>query len=201
VVECITETGGEICFVPNGSPYWRDRPNGLNIAVARVVESGLRSSIQYGRRQDELIFDRRLVRTECRPLRSRSSFGIFRNRRDHRQWVRENGTWRCLSLARIAMIEEADTKATYAACVLGFARLRQQERVPGVVSALRRIDSALCAAMAVDALGRARVARRDAALSLHLAGTRWRTPPRREGARIRYDNRADSATREGSRSA
>src|SRR6266540_4379178 len=25
VVECVTETGGEILLVPNGSPYWRDK--------------------------------------------------------------------------------------------------------------------------------------------------------------------------------
>src|ERR1700752_3043413 len=42
VVECIAETGGEILLVPNGSPYWRDKTQvRLNIAVARVVESGL----------------------------------------------------------------------------------------------------------------------------------------------------------------
>src|SRR5204863_162302 len=42
VVECLTETGGEILLVPNGSPYHRDKTQvRLNIAVARVVESGL----------------------------------------------------------------------------------------------------------------------------------------------------------------
>ena len=42
IVECIAETGGEILLVPNGSPYWRDKTaTRLNIAVARVVESGL----------------------------------------------------------------------------------------------------------------------------------------------------------------
>src|SRR5258707_12897483 len=42
VVECVSETGGEILLVPNGSPYWRGKTeHRLNIAVARVVESGL----------------------------------------------------------------------------------------------------------------------------------------------------------------
>src|ERR1043165_3831158 len=40
VVECLSETGGEILLVPNGSPYWRGKTeHRLNIAVARVVES------------------------------------------------------------------------------------------------------------------------------------------------------------------
>jgi NAD+ synthase len=42
VVECLSETGGEILLVPNGSPYWHGKTeHRLNIAVARVVESGL----------------------------------------------------------------------------------------------------------------------------------------------------------------
>ena len=53
------ETGGEILLVPNGSPYWRDKTEvRLNIAVARVVESGLPLVYlnQVGG-QDELVFD------------------------------------------------------------------------------------------------------------------------------------------------
>src|SRR5947209_13242435 len=42
VVECLSETGAEILLVPNGSPYWRDKTDvRLNLAVARVTESGL----------------------------------------------------------------------------------------------------------------------------------------------------------------
>src|SRR5215471_16724629 len=41
-VECITETGGEILLVPNGSPYRRGVVvERLNVAVARVVEAHL----------------------------------------------------------------------------------------------------------------------------------------------------------------
>ena len=59
VVECLAETGGEILLVPNGSPYWRGKTeHRLNIAVARVVESGL--PLVYLNMlggQDELVFD------------------------------------------------------------------------------------------------------------------------------------------------
>src|SRR6202012_5249991 len=59
VVECVAETGGEILLVPNGSPYWRGKTEErLNIAVSRVVESGLPLIYlnQVGG-QDELVFD------------------------------------------------------------------------------------------------------------------------------------------------
>src|SRR2546430_4763918 len=42
VVECLAETGAELLIVPNGSPYSRDKDElRLNIAVARVTESGV----------------------------------------------------------------------------------------------------------------------------------------------------------------
>src|SRR5712691_2935257 len=59
VVECLAETGAELLVVPNGSPYSRDKDEvRLNIAVARVTESGvpLIYANQVGG-QDELVFD------------------------------------------------------------------------------------------------------------------------------------------------
>src|SRR5215467_4958510 len=58
-VECISETGGEILLVPNGSPYWRGKTDErLSVAVARVRESKLPLIYlnQIGG-QDELVFD------------------------------------------------------------------------------------------------------------------------------------------------
>ena len=59
VVECLSETGSEILLVPNGSPYWRGKTeHRLNIAVARVVESGLPLIyLNMTGGQDELVFD------------------------------------------------------------------------------------------------------------------------------------------------
>ena len=59
VVECLSETGSEILLVPNGSPYWRGKTeHRLNIAVARVVESGLPLIyLNMVGGQDELVFD------------------------------------------------------------------------------------------------------------------------------------------------
>jgi len=43
VVECLAETGTEILISPNGSPFDWSKPDvRMNIAVSRVVESGLR---------------------------------------------------------------------------------------------------------------------------------------------------------------
>src|ERR671935_1137976 len=59
VVECLAETGAELMIVPNGSPYSRDKDElRLNIAVARVTESGVPLIYvnQIGG-QDELVFD------------------------------------------------------------------------------------------------------------------------------------------------
>jgi len=91
VVECIAETGGEILLVPNGSPYWRDKTaTRLNIAVARVVESGLPLVyLNMVGGQDELVFDGRLVRTECRPLVRIPASGVSRDRRDDAMGARE----------------------------------------------------------------------------------------------------------------
>src|ERR1700704_2530089 len=58
VVECLSETGAEILISPNGSPFdWTKPDVRMNIAVARVVESGLPLIYvnQVGG-QDELVF-------------------------------------------------------------------------------------------------------------------------------------------------
>ncbi len=58
-VECISETGGEILLVPNGSPYRRSViDERLNVAVARVKDAGL--PLVYVNQvggQDELVFE------------------------------------------------------------------------------------------------------------------------------------------------
>src|SRR5690349_2255832 len=157
VVECISETGGEILLVPNGSPYWRDKTaTRLNIAVARVVESGLPLVyLNMVGGQDELVFDGASF-----GLNADRSFAFqlpaFRETVVTTQWVRQNGAWQCLP-GENALIEEGD-QADYEACVLGLRDYVDKNGFKGVVFGLSGgIDSALCAAMAVDALGPRRV--------------------------------------------
>ncbi|CAN1512134.1 NAD synthetase [Rhabdaerophilaceae bacterium] len=157
VVECLAETGAEILLVPNGSPYQRLKNDiRVNIAVSRVAESGL--ALVYLNQvggQDELVFDG-------------ASFGLnpgsglafqmpaFAEALAVITLERERGQWRILP-GDTALLDEGD-KADYAACVLGLRDYVNKNRFPGVVLGLSGgIDSAICAAMATDALGPERV--------------------------------------------
>ena len=157
VVECLSETGGEILLVPNGSPYWRGKTeHRLNIAVARVVESGLPLIyLNMVGGQDELVFDgASFVLNADRGVAAQ--LPGFREALAITRWRREGGTWRCVE-APITGIEESE-QADYTACVLGLRDYIDKNGFKGVVLGLSGgIDSALCAAMAVDAIGAKRV--------------------------------------------
>ncbi len=157
VSECLSETGAEILIVPNGSPYWSDKPDQrMQIAVARVVETGLPLIFanQMGG-QDELVFDG-------------GSFGLnldrtlafqmpqFETGVALTQWERGATGWRCTRGPQATL--PAAESANWQACVLGLRDYVNKNRFKGVVLGLSGgIDSAICAAMAVDALGADRV--------------------------------------------
>ena len=157
VVECLAETGAELMIVPNGSPYSRDKDDvRLNLAVARVTESGVPLIYvnQVGG-QDELVFDG-------------ASFGLnadralafqlpaFREVVQTLRWERSGNGWRCVDDFIVAV--EAGEKADYFACMLGLRDYVGKNGFKGVVLGLSGgVDSALVAALAVDALGADRV--------------------------------------------
>ena len=153
VVECLTETGGEILLVPNGSPFALGKQDvRSNIAVARVTESGLPLVYlnQVGG-QDELVFDGASF-----VLNADSSLAVQLPAWEETvvvtDWERTGTGWVCKP-GRREIIEEGEASA-YRACVLGLRDYVQKNGFPGVVLGLSGgIDSALCAAMAVDALG------------------------------------------------
>jgi NAD+ synthase len=156
-VECISETGGEIILVPNGSPYRRGViDERLNVAVARVKEAGL--PLVYANQvggQDELVFEGGsfVLNTD---LTFAAQLPAFREDYATVRFVRTAAGWRAEPGA-VATLETGDA-ADYAACVLGLRDYVDKNRFPGVVLGLSGgIDSALCAAMAVDALGADRV--------------------------------------------
>jgi NAD+ synthase len=157
VVETLAESGGEILIVPNGSPYWHNKSDvRLNVAVARVTESGLPLVyINQVGGQDELVFDGASFALNA----DRSiafQLPAFREAVVTTQWSRTGGTWRCTQ-GPITPAEDAE-QADYTACVLGLRDYVDKNRFKGVVLGLSGgIDSALCAAMATDALGAARV--------------------------------------------
>jgi NAD+ synthase len=155
-VECITETGGEILLVPNGSPYRRGVvTERLNVAVARVVEAHL--PLLYVNQvggQDELVFEGASFALNADGALA-AQLPAFREEVGLTRWTRAERGWRCDG--PIAVLEEGDT-TDYAACVLGLRDYVDKNGFPGVVIGLSGgIDSALCAAIAVDALGARRV--------------------------------------------
>jgi NAD+ synthase len=156
-VECIGETGGEIILVPNGSPYRRGVVDErLNVAVARVREAGL--PLVYANQvggQDELVFEGAsfVLNTD---LTFAAQLPAFREDCVTVTFIRTAAGWRA-EAGPVAQLETGD-EADYAACVLGLRDYVDKNRFPGVVLGLSGgIDSALCAAMAVDALGPERV--------------------------------------------
>ncbi|MGB1547446.1 MAG: NAD+ synthase [Alphaproteobacteria bacterium] len=157
VTECLGESGAEILIVLNSSPFEVDKPDKrLNLAVARTVESGLPLIYvnQVGG-QDELVFDggsfvmgndRKLV---ARALDWHEEIAITR-------WRRQKDAWLCESAPMAKGTEGIE--AIYQALLLGLRDYVTKNEFPGVLIGLSGgIDSALTAALAVDALGPDRV--------------------------------------------
>ncbi len=157
VCECLAETGAEMLLVPNGSPYWHGKNDErVQIALSRVIETELPLVYlnQIGG-QDELVFDGasfvlnadRGLALQMPAFEARVSICTFERGRDG---------WSCASGER-AVLPEGDA-ADYAACVLGLRDYVEKNGFASVVLGLSGgIDSALCAAMAADALGSERV--------------------------------------------
>ncbi len=157
VVETLTETGAEILISPNGSPFdWPKPDNRMNVAVARVTESGLPLAYlnQVGG-QDELVFDgASFVLNADHTLAVQ--LPAWREAIVLTEWTKSAAGWRC-EKGEVAKLPEGPASA-YQACVLGLKDYVGKNNFPGVVLGLSGgIDSALVTAIAVDALGPERV--------------------------------------------
>ena len=109
---------------------------------------------QPGRRPGRTGVRRRVVRVECRPLGRGAIAGVQGKHHDLALEQSAAG-WRCAG--PVAPIVDGD-KGDYAACVLGLRDYVGKNGFPGVLLGVSGgIDSALCAAIAVDALGAERV--------------------------------------------
>ncbi len=155
--ECIAETGGEILLVLNGSPYRHGvADQRLNVMVPRINETGL--PLIYANQvggQDELVFDGAslALNADCSVAFQLAS---YQEMVATTRWRREGNTWRCDDGPKMVALE--GDEADYAACVIGLRDYVNKNGFPGVVIGLSGgIDSALCAAIAVDALGAERV--------------------------------------------
>jgi len=157
VCECLQETGAEILVVPNGSPFNTSKlDKRINHVVARVTECGL--PLIYANQlggQDELVFDgASFVLNADRTLALQ--LPAWEEALAETQWARNGEAWRCQEGDKVRL--EDGLESVYLAMVLGLRDYVEKNRFPGVVLGLSGgIDSALCAAVAVDALGPDRV--------------------------------------------
>jgi NAD+ synthase len=158
--EALGESGAEILIVINGSPFETDKPDErLQLAVARATETGLPLIYvnQVGG-QDELVFDGASFALDAdRTLVAQAPMleeAVLVTR-----WRRDADGERLVAAGRSTIAPPLQpTEAIYRAMVLGLRDYVEKNRFPGVVLGLSGgVDSALSAAVAVDALGAGRV--------------------------------------------
>ncbi|CAA7623045.1 NAD+ synthase [Magnetospirillum sp. SS-4] len=152
VAETLGESGAEILVVLNGSPFEMDKPNlRLEHARARIAETGL--PLVYVNQvggQDELVFDGSsfVLDGQGRPA---AGVAPWTDAVEITRWSREPDGW-CCEGALAAPVSRLEN--VYRALVTGLRDYVVKNGFPGVVLGLSGgIDSALCAAIAVDALG------------------------------------------------
>ena len=157
VAETLSESGAELLVVLNGSPFERGKEDErMALAVARVTETGL--PLVYVNQvggQDELVFDGasfaldracalKVMAPSWRPCVAAS------------RWTRDDDGLACAAGA-IELRPEGHAQ-TYSALTTGLRDYVDKNGFPGVIVGLSGgIDSALTAAVAVDALSAARV--------------------------------------------
>jgi len=157
VCETLAESGAEMLLVPNGSPYYRDKIDVRHqIAIKQVIETGL--PLLYANQlggQDELVFDGASFAINAdKSLAFQMS--QFEETVVVTAWKREKDGWTCVDgpMSKVPEREEAD----YRACMLGLRDYVNKNGFKNVVLGLSGgIDSAICAALSVDALGEERV--------------------------------------------
>ncbi len=157
VSECLAENGAEILVVINGSPFEADKVGvRLSLAVARAGETGL--PLVYVNQiggQDELVFDgASFVVGADRSLMALAP--AFEPAVTPTVWTRTADGW---DAAQGPLSDEpGEREAVYRAMTLGVRDYVDKNGFPGVIVGLSGgIDSALTAAVAVDALGSERV--------------------------------------------
>lgn len=159
VPECLAETGAELLLVPNGSPYEMGKVDRrLSMAVARVGETGLPMAwLNRVGGQDELVFDgSSFVMNADRSIAVQQPDWEESVVLTH--WTRGllSGHFTCEPGPRTTLDE--DPADIWHAMVLALRDYVNRNGFPGVVLGLSGgIDSALTAAVAVDALGADRV--------------------------------------------
>jgi len=153
VAETLQESGADLLVVINGSPFETDKlGERVSLAVARIKETGL--PLLYVNQvggQDELVFDGASFALDA-AFNLRLQAPSWREAQPLTKWRRTGRRW-TVEAAGLEKPEEG-AAAIYHALVLGLRDYVRKNRFPGVVIGLSGgVDSALTAAVAVDALG------------------------------------------------
>ena len=149
--------GAELLLVPNGSPFEVGKfHQRLALARERVIDAGI--PLVYVNQvggQDELVFDGGSFVINSDGTLARQ-LPMFQEALVPTRWRRENGSLVCEGADDGG--EPARLSEIYSAMMLGLRDYVVKNRFPGVVLGMSGgIDSALTAAVAVDALGHDRV--------------------------------------------
>jgi NAD+ synthase len=152
--EALAAAGATQLIVINGSPYEHDK-SGERIALAkdRVAETGLPLiyANQFGG-QDEVVFDGAsfIINPDGNLV---SRMGAWREETTISEWeASASKPWTCAASNVAGVVDGLE--GVYQAMVTGLRDYVKKNRFPGVVLGLSGgIDSALSAAVAVDALG------------------------------------------------
>ena len=149
----LAEAGAEMLLVPNGSPYELDKDDiRYRLVRDRALQTGL--PIAYLNRvggQDELVFDGSsfVVHPDGELVVQMPDWEEALLVTD---WQRTPDGWRCMTRESHAL--DAFPEDVYQAMIVGLRDYVQRNGFPGVILGLSGgIDSALSAAVAVDALG------------------------------------------------
>jgi NAD+ synthase len=149
----LVDSGARILLCPNGSPYWRNK----DATRKRLVKDRVREDnvpmlyLNQVGGQDELVYDGASFAIEPGDrlvLQGRS----FESELIVSDWQRTENGWRCARPKVTDLTSVAETP--WRACVLGLRDYVRKNGFKSVVLGLSGgIDSAVVAAMAVDALG------------------------------------------------
>ena len=161
IPESLQEMGAEILIALNGSPFEIDKMDRrMNLAVARVTECNLPLVyVNLVGGQDELVFDGssfvlnsdRNLKVLLQPWESQLVIT---------DWKKESSQWLCMTDSVAPELKTDNEKLfhIYQAMILGLRDYVSKNNFPGIVLGLSGgIDSALSAAIAVDAIGPAKV--------------------------------------------
>ncbi len=157
VPETLAETGAEVLFIPNGSPYRRGKLDlRMNVIVARVIETGLPAVyLNAVGAQDDQVFDG--ASFVLNPHGEKVvQLPPFDECIAHVDFARTAAGWR--AQPGPMQVQPGDLEQDYRAMVLGLGDYLRKSGFGKVLLGLSGgVDSALVATVAADALGPANV--------------------------------------------